>query len=216
MLGKAQGVYIDQFLKEHKAEYIYSRSDYHWQPLAAFYAARIFAEQAGVPFADYDTYEAVEREGYLGAFYGVNNIWQLEEYPDTFTYYKPENLDSLTCTFHDTWFGEGYEGDLFYEDNDLASSYTVFVGTDETILEIDTDADNDKTLVIFKDSYGNALVPFLTSSYSKIYLCDNRFFDINSVDFVNEVGADDVLFALGAASTSNPDKVALIEENMYK
>ena len=90
----------------------------------------------------------------------------------------------------------------------------MFVGTDDTILEVDTDADNDRVLVIFKDSYGNALVPFLTSSFSKIYLCDNRFFNINSVDFAKEVGATDVLFALGAASSSSYDKISLIESNM--
>ncbi len=215
-LKNAKSVPIDALLDEHKAEYLYSRSDYHWQPLAAFYAARTFANTADVPFANFDTYEPVEREGYLGAFYSVNDIYQLEEYPDTFTYYKPENLDSIKTIYHDTWFSEdgGIESSLFFEDNDIGSSYTVFVGTDDTILEVDTDVNNDRVLVIFKDSYGNALVPFLTSSFSKIYLCDNRFFNINSVDFANEVGATDVLFALGAASTTSYEKISLIEQNM--
>ncbi len=216
MMTSGKGVPINSILEEHKAEYIYSRTDYHWQPLAAYYAAKVYAEQSGVDFADLKSYEEVEREGYLGAFYSVNDIYPLEEYPDTFTYYKPANLDKLGVVFHDTYFGEGYEGQLFFEDNDIASSYTVFVGTDDTILEVDTDAANDRVLVIFKDSYGNALVPFLTSSFKKIYLCDNRFFDINSVNFVHDVGATDVLFALGAASSGNYDKIELIENNMYK
>ncbi len=213
-LTAAKGVFINQKLEDHKAEYIYSRTDYHWQPLAAFYAAGIFAEEAGVPFAEFDTYEEIQREGYLGAFYTVNEIYALEEYPDTFTYYKPANLDNCVTTFHDTWFTGGSEGQLFNDDIDIGSSYTVFVGTDDTILEVDTDADNDRVLVIFKDSYGNALVPFLTSSFSKIYLCDNRFFNINSVSFAQEVGATDVLFALGAPSANSYDKVSLIEQNM--
>jgi hypothetical protein len=214
MMTSGKGVPINSTLEEHKSEYLYSRTDYHWQPLAAFYASKVFAEKAGVEFADLGSYEKVEREGYLGAFYSVNGIYPLEEYPDTFTYYKPANLDSLTVLFHDTYFGEGVPSSLFFEDNDISASYTVFVGTDDTILEVDTDANNDRVLVIFKDSYGNALVPFLTSSFSKIYLCDNRFFNINSVDFVKEVGATDVLFALGAASSGNYDKISLIESNM--
>ncbi len=216
MMTSGIGVPINSVLEEHKAEYIYSRTDYHWQPLAAYYAAKVYAEQSGVDFADFESYEEVEREGYLGAFYSVNDIYPLEEYPDTFTYYKPADLDKLGVVFHDTYFSDGYEGQLFFEDNDLSSSYTVFVGTDDTILEIDTDAPNDRVLVIFKDSYGNALVPFLTSSFKKIYLCDNRFFDINSVSFAHDVGATDVLFALGAASSSSYDKIELIENNMYK
>ena len=215
MMTSGKGVPINDELEKHKAEYIYSRTDYHWQPLAAYYASKVFTDQAGVDFADFESYEEVVREGYLGAFSSVNGIYPLEEYPDTFTYYKPANLDNITALFHDTAFGEGYEGSLFFEDNDISSSYTVFVGTDDTILEIDTDCSNGRTLVIFKDSYGNALVPFLTASFEKIYLCDNRFFDINSVDFAKEVGATDVLFALGAASSSSYDKISLIEENMY-
>ncbi|MBQ8968064.1 DHHW family protein [Ruminococcus sp.] len=216
MMTSAKGVPINDVLEAHKAEYLYSRTDYHWQPLAAFYAAQTFEETAGVDYAKFDSYEEVKREGYLGAFYSVNGIYPLEEYPDEFTYYKPADLDKLKVLYHDTYFGEGYEGSLFYEDNDISASYTVFVGTDETILEVDTACDNGRVLVIFKDSYGNALVPFLTSSFSKIYLCDNRFFDINSVDFAHNVGATDVLFALGAASSSSYDKISLIEENMYK
>ena len=215
-LKKSKGVFINQFLEDHKAEYLYSRSDYHWQPIAAFYAARIFAEQAGVPFADFDTYESVERENYLGAFYSVNNIWQLAEYPDTFTYYKPENLDRCTCTMYDPYFYSGSKAEMFHDDYPVNSSYQMFVGTDETIFLTETDVDNDRVLVIFKDSYGNALLPFLTSSFSKIYLCDNRFFYLNSIDFVKKVGATDVLFAMGAISTTDPSKVSLIEQNMYQ
>ncbi|MCR5121231.1 MAG: hypothetical protein K6B74_02295 [Ruminococcus sp.] len=214
-LEKAEGVFVNDILEEHKAEYLYSRSDYHWLPLAAFYSARIFAEQAGVPFAGFDTYEAVEREGYLGAFYSVNNIRSLEEFPDTFTYYKPANLDKCKCTMFNTWFSVGDEAELIREDYALGDSYQMVIGTDDCIFEVDTDADNDRVLVIFKDSFGNALLPFLTTSFSKIYVCDNRYFNVNSVDFAKTVGATDVLFALGSASTTDGNKIGLIEQNMY-
>ena len=213
-LTAAKGVKIADILNEHKAEYLYSRTDYHWQPLAAYYASREFAAAADVTFAEFDTYEAVEREGYLGAFYTINGIEALAEYPDLFTYYKPANLGSCKTYFYDTWFGGRYENQLFFEDMDIYSSYTVFVGTDDAIIEVDTDTDNDRVLVIFKDSYGNALVPFLTQSFSKIYICDDRFFNVNSLWFTNEVGATDVLFALGAASTGSYDKISLIEQHM--
>ena len=38
-------------LQEHAAEDIYLRTDHHWAPLGAYYAARKFAEVAGVPFS---------------------------------------------------------------------------------------------------------------------------------------------------------------------
>ena len=216
-LNTAQGVLVNEVMEQHKGEHLYSNTDFHWQPLGAFYAAGVFAEKAGVPYAGYDTYEKVEREGYLGAFYTVVGIDALAATPETFTYYKPANLDNITCYYNDTAFsggvGGGAVGQLFYEDCDISASYTVFVGTDNTILQIDTDVDNDRVLVIFKDSYGNALVPFLTQSFSKIYLCDTRYFDINSVSFAQQVGATDVLFAFGAPSSNNYDKSDLIRQN---
>ncbi len=210
------GVPVYSAIEAHKDEYLYSRTDYHWQPLAAYYAGEQFAEVAGVPYAALDTYTSVVREGYVGAFCAVNGVNELRDAPDTFTYYKPSNLDSITCTYYNTAFSDGYESRLFFEDNSIGASYTVFVGRDDCILQVDTDVENDRTLVIFKDSYGNALVPFLTQSFSKIYLCDVRYFDRNAVSFIQEVGATDLLFAMSTVAVTTSPKVDAVEQNLIK
>ena len=206
-LDSVTGIPVFETLESHKAEALYSRTDYHWQPLAAYYAGEQFAAFAGVPYAPLDTYDAVTREGYVGAFSKVNKVSVLEDYPEEFTYYKPANLEQVKCTYYNTAFGGAHSGSLFHEDNSINASYTVFVGTDECILETDTNVDNSRVLVIFKDSYGNALVPFLTQSFSKIYLCDFRYFDRNAIDFLDEVGATDVLFALSTVAVTTSGKV---------
>ncbi len=206
-LENVTGIPVFDALDSHKEEPIYSRTDYHWQPLAAYYAGEQFAAFAGVPYAPLDTYDAVTREGYVGAFSKVNKVSVLEDYPEQFTYYKPANLDQIECTYYNTSFSNAHSGSLFHEDNGVNSSYTVFVGTDECILQTDTNVDNNRVLVIFKDSYGNALVPFLTQSFSKIYLCDFRYFDRNALDFMEEVGATDVLFAMSTVAVTSSGKV---------
>lgn len=215
-LRYSSGVTVDYILGKHKAEYLYSRTDFHWQPLAAYYAAKVFAEDAGVDFPLLDTYTAVERHGFLGGFYHVSNITALEKYPDDFTYFKPANNDKLKVKYYDRSFKNGVDSRLFFEDNSIGASYTVFLGTDDTIAEIKTDVKNDRVLVVFKDSYGNALIPFLTSSFSKIYVCDNRFFETNTIDLIKKVKATDVLFAFNASSAGNRDRIALIESLMKR
>lgn len=200
----------------HTEEPIYSRTDYHWFPLAAYYAGQEFAKIADVPYADISTYTPVTREGYVGAFYAVNGISELRDAPEQFTYYKPANLDSISCTYYNTAFGNPRESTLFFEDNSIAASYTVYVGRDDCILQVDTNAENDRTLVIFKDSYGNALVPFLTESFSTIYLCDFRYFDLNAPAFMQQVGATDVLFAMSTVASTASGKVDIIEYNLVK
>lgn len=213
-LDSVTSIPVYSTLESHKNEQIYSRTDYHWQPLAAYYAGEQFAAFAGVPYAPLDTYEAVTREGYVGAFSKVNKVSLLENFPEDFTYYKPANLDQVECTYYNTAFGNPHSGSLFHEDNSISASYTVFVGTDECILETDTNVDNSRVLVIFKDSYGNALVPFLTQSFSKIYLCDFRYFDRNALDFLEEVGATDVLFAMSTVAVTSSGKVDMVADLM--
>jgi hypothetical protein len=206
-------VFVNNILKQHKAQYLYSRTDFHWQPLAAYYSSKVFAESAKVYFPLLDTYEMKKREGSLGGFYTLSGITELAQYPDDFYYFCPANMDKVKVTVYDRSFNNGYESKLIHEENSVDASYMMF-GTDDAIIEVDTDVQNDRVLVVFKDSYGNALTPFLTQSFSKIYVCDNRFFEINSVDFAKQVGATDVLFAFNASSAGNPDRVALISQLM--
>lgn len=200
-------------LYEHRFEYLYSRSDFHWQPLAAYYSAQELARVSELPFKDISTYKQIIRTGYLGAFYALCNVPELRNSPDYFAYYKPDNLDKCTVTYYNTSFRNGYKGNMFFDNNGISSSYTVFIGTDSTICHVKTDVDNDRTLVIFKDSYGNALVPFLTNSYENIYLCDFRYFDINAIDFIKKVKATDLLFAMSPMASNSSSKVSMIDRN---
>ena len=95
------------------------------------------------------------------------------------------------------------------------SWYLVFMGGDEKITHVSTDVKNGRTLVIVKDSYGNALVPCLTNSFSDIYVTDMRYLDVNAVSFMKEVGATDVLFAMNTFSATGTNSEYL-EENRTK
>ena len=49
-------------------------------------------------------------------------------------------------------------------------------------------------LVVVKESYGNALMPYLVDHYSVIYEIDYRYWQGDIVDFALSVGATDLLF----------------------
>lgn len=97
----------------------------------------------------------------------------------------PEALPSVTEA-------RGSVPDGYREDGE---SGIKIIGRNGHYIKIETDCDNGKTLVIMKESYGNALVPFLTECYQTIYVCDIRAFELNLTDFCRNVGADDLLFA---------------------
>ena len=190
-------------LLAHKNENIYARTDHHWSALGAFYAAQEFAKQAGVPFAPIDEYEKNTIRGYVGTLYGYTKSADLLNNPENFVYYRPKaDIDGkLTVTKYDEWFTDPTEYSLLNDPTkmDKSQMYLTY-GTDELITHVETGVKNGRTLVVFKDSYGNALLPFLTSSFEHIYMCDIRYFKPNAMYFCQQQKATDVLFALSIYS----------------
>lgn len=186
-------------LRAHRSEPIYSRTDHHWQARGAYYAASVFAEKAGVPYADLSEYEEVSVPGYVGTLYGYSGAAVLNDNPEDFVFYRPRN--SYTTRYYTTSFEYQYEGALLVEAYGSAL-YCTFMGGDEKIVHVETDAPGDRTLFIIKDSYGNALVPFLTGSFKNIYVVDMRYFDLNIISFMKEHNATDLLFAMNTFSAT--------------
>ena len=118
--------------------------------------------------------------------------------------------------YYDTAFQNGYEGSLFFDYASGVSCYSAILNRDDQIVEITTDCENGRTLVIMKYSYGNALVPFLTNSFSKIYVCDFRYMDINAGEFMQNVGATDVLFSISISACHTPSHIEALGEDLTK
>lgn len=193
-------------LKAHTEESIYTRTDHHWQPLGAYYAAEQFAKAAGAgdKFAPLSQYTEVVKDGYMGSLYNYSKSENLKSDPEPFTLYISPNDKALKTTYYDTAFQNGYESDLFVT-RDGSNYYCSFLGSDDRIAKIETDCDNGKTLVVMKESYGNGLIPFLTQCYQTIYVCDARYFDLNAIQFCKDVNATDLLFAVCTFTPAGPN-----------
>ncbi len=200
-------------LAAHTEEDIYCRTDHHWQPLGAYYSCEKFAEVAGVPFADLSEYEKGVNSGYVGTMYSYSQDSRILNDPEDFTYYKP--TCEYTTHYYDASFNYLYEHSLFI-DVDVSASYLMFMGSDTFIVKINTGVKNGRTLMLVKDSYGNAMVPFFTSSFETIIVTDMRYFNPNMVDFIEQMGVTDVLFSMCAYSvvgTNADNLMTLIEQN---
>ncbi len=178
---------------KHVNEPIYTRTDHHWQPLGAYYAAQTFAKYADVPFADISTMEKVDVPGYVGTMYGFTNDAHILNDPEVFTYYKPSN--EYTTYYYDTAYNYSYSLGFFVP-MPTGSMYSTFMGADNKIVRVKTDVDNGRKLIVFKDSYGNAEIPFYFGSFEEICVCDMRYFDLNAIEFIKFYGATDVLFSM--------------------
>lgn len=212
-LNNVFNVDVYDILAAHSDEYIYFRTDHHWQPLGAYYAAQEFARVASVPFADISSYETCTKENFCGTMYGYTNyLADLQKYPDTFIYYKPQTHYSVQI--YDETFSNPQKGSLFYEAASGVNTYSTILGGDSNLTEITSEVQNGRKLILIKNSYGNALVPFLVGSFEKIYVVDFRYVQIPMQDLIRRTGATDLLFGMAISSCYTEKHIDAIEEIM--
>lgn len=185
-------------LEAHTNEYIYTRTDHHWEPLGAYYAAKAFCDIAQTPAKELSTYKTETIDGFVGTMYAFTDYNErIKNDPDTFTYYIPST--EYTATYYTTDFKVDEQFAQFHSifvDQPASGAYSTFMGGDQKIVKIETANKNGRKLCIFKDSYGNAEVPFYVDSFEEIYVCDIRYFDLYAPDFIKENGITDVLFTM--------------------
>lgn len=212
-LKDVKNIDVCETLGKHKNEHIYSSTDHHWQQLGAYYAAQEFAKEAGVPFEDLSKYEKVVMEGYVGTLYGYSKENpKIRDNPEEFVYYVPPVQTTVT-NYAINDLTNGKPTTLLTNINGWApvSWYLVF-GTDDIVRQIQTPVANGRKLLIVKDSYGNALVPNLTSSFEEIWVTDMRYFNGSITEFAKEKGITDLLFTMNSfsATGSNQNKLPTI------
>ena len=181
-------------LSKHTSEEIYSRTDHHWMPLGAYYAAQVFCKTAGVKVPDIKKYRKETCGGYVGSMYYYSSDEHLNNDPETYAVYYSPNEDKLKTTYYDRYYSNGYDSNLFLCDN-ASYYYLSFLGSDDLIAHIKTNAKTGRNLVVIKESYGNGLIPFFTESFDNIYVLDLRYCEVNAIKFCKQVDATDLLFA---------------------
>ena len=73
--------------------------------------------------------------------------------------------------------------------------YEMFLSGSLSLITIgNPNAETDKTLILFRDSFGSSLAPLLTSGYAKITLVDIRYIHPNFLDQFLDFEGSDVLF----------------------
>jgi hypothetical protein len=177
-------------LSQNKDKYLYFRTDHHWTALGAYYAYTAFAETADETPVPLEQYEKSKVDNFLGSTYSATLNKKLQNNPDTIFFYKP-------FTKHE--YKVYYEGPLKMNLLDMnhankKNKYRIFLSGDRPLGKIVTEVKNDKKILVVKDSYGNAFVPFLLPHYNEIYIVDPRQFKHNIIEFTKENGIQEVLF----------------------
>ena len=167
----------------------YYRTDPHWRQECLITTAQTLAQAMDVPLAGDFQENAIDVP-----FYGAYAEKAGEPLvADTLRYLTGEVLDA--CTVYD------YETDAREPLYDLAAvetdtPYDLYLQGSRSLLRIDSPLSaTDRTLVVFRDSFGSSLIPLLAESYRTIYAVDIRYLSSQMVGrFLSFDGSEDVLF----------------------
>ena len=196
-------VFLDAYteLAKHTNEYIYFRTDHHWTHQGAYYAYTVLAKAAGFTPEPQSKFETGQLENFVGSLYTYSANYPqaavLKNNPDTVYYWKPF-ANCETYYYNDTNLNNGVlMGTICRVREDESNKYLVFMGGDRNVMVVNTDSEGPCIMVI-KESYGNALISWLTSHYSKIILIDPReyFSDNQDIDLKAFAEAQGVALAM--------------------
>lgn len=190
-------------IAQHTDEYIYFRTDHHWTVTGAYYAYVAFCKEAGFTPVPYDSFEWNRKEPFYGTLYSQTQDSTLQENPDYVDY-------PTISTPHQAYMyvrGEPftpYASTIMADYASGVNMYSVFLHGDQPLTEIRTENKNGRKAVVVKESFGNAFSPFLVSHYETVYVVDQRYFELNLLDFIKQNGVTDLIFInnVFAANTS--------------
>ena len=223
--GMNEGVHtVDVYaaLMAHRDEYIYFRTDHHWTATGAYYAYEAFCQKAGITPTPLSSYEKLTFGGFLGTLYSkTGQPSAMGNNPDVVEAYIPKGTNDEYI--YDTNGGDRtrYRGGVVRRDTDTfyaaaASKYNCFLMGDHPLIEIHNEnvsaGRKGTTVLLVKESFGNAFAPFLVDSYEYVYVVDYRYYNGTLSELVDSKGVDDVIFLNNVVATTGSARLSEMED----
>lgn len=176
-------------LQEHAEEQIFYRTDHHWTTRGAFYGANALLSALNKETLKEESFTAeIASEDFYGTLYSQSGIHWLE--PDTMELWVEENGLSVT-----SWrTGAAEEASLYARGYlEQKDKYSVFLGGNQPLCVIKNENVTDGSrLLLIRDSYSDAMAPFLAQRYGEVHLLDLRYYRYPVSAYAAENGIDDI------------------------
>lgn len=213
--GQIVKVPILKTLMSHRSEYIYFNTDHHWTQLGAYYAYCDFAKSAGITANPLEKYEKTQFDGFLGTFYNdTGKIPELKSNPDTIYAYKPNSSAKMVYTDAK---GQQISWPIVNDVSKYPESvkYSCFIAGDNPYTEIHNPQITDgSSIMVVKESFGNALVPFLVENYENVYVIDYRHFNGSISKTITDKKIDTVLYINNVSAIRNPNLMKKLDATL--
>lgn len=181
--------YIDILpaLKAAKEENIFFKTDHHWTQEGAYIAYLAYCEAKGFqPVTQFTCTHSAQP--FYGSLYSKAPVFGTE--PDDVSLFQ---IDREVSVVYD--MDESTRTDSLYTMEALSEKdqYVAFLDGNHAHVDITTDAGTGRELIVLKDSFAHALIPFLANHYDRIVVLDMRYYNYPMSQLLAEMPEAEVL-----------------------
>lgn len=179
---------VAEELLKNKDDYIYYKTDHHWTSYGAYLAYLTYMDYLGLEIVDITNLEKITINNFLGTYYNRSKYFKADS--DFITYYNILGLhieidgkEKLSLMDLDKFKGSDKYSAFLWGNNGLT----------KVINENISEERKGSSILIFKDSYANSFIQFLSYNYEIIDIIDLRYFKESIRNFMKDKDYNEIL-----------------------
>ena len=179
---------VAEELLKNKDDYRYYKTDHHWTSYGAYLAYLTYMDYLGLEIVDINNLEKITINNFLGTYYNRSKYFKADS--DFITYYNILGLhieidgkEQLSLMDLDKFKGSDKYSAFLWGNNGLT----------KVINENISEERKGSSILIFKDSYANSFIQFLSYNYEIIDIIDLRYFKESIRNFMKDKDYNEIL-----------------------
>ena len=190
---------LENLFANNENEQLYFRTDHHWTMLGAYEAYVETVKSMGItPYSKKDFQIETVSSTFRGTLYSKANAFGIS--PDYIEVFMP----TFPIAYRVTYENETVSSDSLYEYSylDKKDQYSFFLNGNHSLVKIQSSVKNNRKLLVIKDSYAHAFIPFLANHFEEIYVVDLRYYHDSVYTYMKKNGLQETLFLYNVANFS--------------
>lgn len=194
--SKTKFINICNALNSSDSNYIFYRTDSMWTSEGAYCAYKRIIKKIGFTPTDFSDYNIIHlKSDYCGDLYnnsGFSNISPdcIDRYKTTM---KTKILNVKKSDNENTYSNIYFEEYLYIKGKELC----YYLGEPCSVIDIETNVNNNKSLLIIKDDYANEMIEFLSHHYKNITIVSPDLITENEIQNIRDNQYTDIIFLCG-------------------
>ena len=180
---------------------LYYRTDHHWTTAGALLGYQCYRAALGLPAPDEADFTVEEYPGFRGTLY--SKVLDANAPTDTVMLYRQPGDTGWSVRYDNTDHAGCYDTAKLSQKD----MYEVFFGGNWPTVTIRGGEENGRRLLVLKDSYANAFLPFAAADYEEIVSVDLRYYLGSLSELIQQEGITDLLVLYSTSSFITDPKI---------